>query len=64
MWTALWVVPLIVLYALTYFTSVQIPHAWYQTGRLIAVVVMVALAVLGLLIAFDLVGGHRATPGT
>ena len=46
-WTALWVVPLIGLYALTYFTSLQIPHAWYQTGRLIAVVVMVVLVVIG-----------------
>jgi hypothetical protein len=61
-WTAFWVVPLIALYALTYFTSVQISHAWYQTGRLIAVVVMVALAVLGLLIAFDLVGDQKSKP--
>ena len=61
-WTAFWVVPLIGLYLLTYFTNVHIPHAWYQTSRLIAVVVMVGLAVAGLLIAFDLVDGHRTDP--
>jgi hypothetical protein len=61
-WSALWVVPLIVLYGLTYFTSVQIPHGVYQGARLLAVVVMVALAGLGLSVAFGLVGSQKADP--
>ena len=61
-WSAFWVVPLIVLYGLTYFTGVQISHGLYQGARLLAVVVMVLLAGFGLLVAFGLVGSHKADP--
>lgn len=60
-WTLPWLVLLLVLLLLPSLGA-KIPYEVYRTARHLALLVLIALAVIGLLRAFKLVGWHREQP--
>jgi hypothetical protein len=58
-WTVPWLGLLLVLLALPALGTVRIPYALYATTRQVALLILIALAIIGLLRAFKLVGWHK-----
>ena len=63
LWTVPWLLTLLVLLALPAFGEVEIiSYAVYALARKAVLVVLIALAIIGLLRAFKLVGWHKEQP--
>lgn len=60
--TMCWVAPLIVLLIVGSFTDYHIGYDRYQIGRRMASGLLVALAIVGMLYALDVVGQNKGSP--